>query len=108
MAWSRRIPQPRESDRPLPYVVEGLEELVHFGDGFFVIEAFGFGLIEEAVGLALVEVEVAAGAGLLTWPPAEPPPAAILLGSTPSSAACWRTQRMADLPSLTHSMGEVP
>ena len=43
-----------------------------------------------------------------TWPPAEPPPAAILFGLTPSRAALALTQRMADLPSATHSNGVVP
>ena len=43
-----------------------------------------------------------------TCPPAEPPPAAKRSGSTPNSSACRRIQRIADLPSFTHSAGEVP
>ena len=69
-----------------------------------------------ALGFELVSLFLSAGSSnplqiqvaAATWPPAEPPPAPILSGSTPSRAALARIQRIADLPSRTQASGLVP
>ena len=70
------------------------------------IKAFGFELINMFSFLLSNFGKVAQAAA--KCPPAEPPPAAILLASIPNLEAFSRTQRIADLASETHSLTGTP